>query len=296
MATQDEKRDRFPVQIIAIPAFIAVMIFTVIYLHTESDRLRTYPLITYDLTIPDDSVSIEHGRRVFSIRGCTDCHGENAAGRIVESGVLTGVIVAPNLTPGEGSAINDYSTSDIARVIREGVKPNGKSVVLMPSHKFHVIHKRDIESLIAYLRNVKPVDRSLPATRLHFPIRFYYFINRELALFPANMIRRPVEFPDIDPDNRIEKGRYLATACVGCHGHHLKGGPIPGTPPYWPEAPDLTSTGNLKNWTKEQFTRTMKEGITPEGRHINEEYMPWTSVGQLTEEEFGFLWDYLQTL
>lgn len=296
MASSEEKRRNFPIQIIAIPALIVVVVFTVVYLHTESDQFRSYPLTTYNLTIPDDSVSIEHGKRIFTIRGCSDCHGENAAGRIIESGLLTGIIVAPNLTPGKGSAIKDFSTSDIVRVIREGVKPNGKSVIIMPSHKFQVIHKRDIESLIAYLKSVKPVDRKLPKTNLNFPIRFYYFINRKVALFPANMIRRPVQFPDVDPDNRIAKGKYLATVCVGCHGHYLKGGAIPGAPPYWPKAPDLTSTGDLSHWTKEQFVKTMKEGITPDDLHLDKEYMPWPAVGQLTDEEFELLWDYLQTL
>lgn len=297
MEESDKKNSgNFPIQIIAIPSAILAIIFAVIFLHTESDRLRTYPLTEYDITIPEDSISIEHGKHVFTIRGCVDCHGENAAGRIVEDGLMTGLIVAPNLTTGQGSAIHDYANEDIVRVIREGVKPDGKSVVLMPAHKFKVIHKTDIESLIAYLRNLPPVDRDLPETKLNLPIRFYYFINRELALFPANMIRRPVKFPDIDPQDRYEKGKYLASSCVGCHGHKLKGGPIAGAPPHWPEAPDLTSSGNLAGWTKQEFIHAMQNGMTPEGRHLDEQYMPWPAFGQLTEEEFNLIWEYLQTL
>lgn len=293
---KDEHSKKFPIQIIAIPSLIVLIIFTVIYFHTESDRLRTYPLTEYDIAIPDDSVSIEHGRRIFTIRGCVDCHGDNGAGRIVESGLMTGLIAAPNLTPGKGSAISGFSNEDIVRVIREGVKPNGKSVVLMPSHKFQVIQKRDIASLITYLKSLPPVDRKLPGTHLNLPIRLYYFVNRKLALFPANMIRRPLEFPKVDSTSRYDKGKYLASTCVGCHGHYLKGGPIPGAPPYWPEAPDLTSTGHLKNWTKEQFVSTLQEGLTPEGHHLDEQYMPWPAFGKLTDEEFDLIWDYLQTL
>jgi len=296
MADQEEQPNSFPVQLIAIPTAIIVLVFTVIYLHTESDRLRTYPLTNYNITIPDDSLSIEHGKRIFTIRGCIDCHGQNAGGKIVESGMLTGVIVAPNLTSGEGGILRDYSNEDIIRVIREGVKPNGQSVVLMPSHKFKVIHKRDIKSLVAFLRHLPPVNRDLPETRINFPIRFYYFINRELGLFPANMIRRPVKFPQIDSTDIYERGEYLASSCVGCHGHKLEGGPIPGAPPYWPEAPNLTSSGPLGDWTKEQFIKTMKNGVTPEGRHLNEQYMRWPAFGQLTDEEFDLIWNYLQTL
>ncbi|UUZ50088.1 hypothetical protein LP420_08775 [Massilia sp. B-10] len=29
-------------------------------------------------------------------------------------------------------------------------------------------------------------------------------------------------------------GAYVARSCVGCHGEHLSGGRIPGSPPEWP--------------------------------------------------------------
>lgn len=290
------ERRAFPIQLIAIPAAILTVIFSVIFLITESDRLRIYPLTEYDLEIPSDSISIEHGRRVYTLRGCVDCHGTHLEGRVIESGLLTGVITAPNLTTGYGSPIRDYSTEDLVRVIREGVKPDRRSVIMMPAHKFQVIHKRDIESLIAYMQQVEPVDRKLPSTRLNYPVRLYYFVNRKLGLFPANMIRRPVEFLEENLQTRLEKGRYIATSCVGCHGHMLEGGRVPGAPPTWPIAGDLTSTGVAGKWTKEQFIQSMTEGITPDGRHMDARYMPWQAFGQLTQEEFDLLWKYMGSL
>jgi mono/diheme cytochrome c family protein len=288
--------NRIPLQLIAIPLLAIFAVFSAIFFLTESDRLRTYPLTDYDIKIPADSASINHGKRLFAVRGCVDCHGRNLGGRIIEAGLITGVIAAPNLTPGRGSAISGYSNVDLVRVIREGVKPNGKSVIMMPSHKFQVIHKRDLESLIAYIKSVEPVDRKLPETELSFPLRIYYFINRELALFPANKISRSSEIPESEMDNRKARAKYVASSCVGCHGYKLKGGKIPGVPPYWPEAPDLTSSGIAGEWTKQEFIEAMEKGITPDGRHINEQYMPWPAFGQLTEEEFDLLWDYLQSL
>lgn len=294
--SSESNKNRFPIQIVVIPVLIISVITTAIFLITESDRLRTYPLTEYDITIPDDSVSIAHGERIYNIRGCTDCHGINLAGKVFQSGLLTGTITAPNLTPSPSSPIYDYRAEDLVRVIREGVKQNGKSVIMMPSHKFQVIHKTDIESLIAYLRSVKPVNRRLPSTNLNFPVRFYYFINRNLALFPANMVKRPVEFKEKIHMSRIEKGEYLATSCVGCHGHYLEGGPISGAPPTWPDAPDLTTSGVAGNWTKKEFKRSLTQGISADGRHLDERYMPWPAFGQLTDEEFDLLWEYMQTL
>lgn len=296
--SSEQAKGRFPIQAAAIPLLIITVIIAAVFFITESDRLRTYPLTDYDLSIPHDSTSLAHGERTFTIRGCTDCHGSNLGGRIIQSGLLTGIITAPNLTPAPASPVYDYSSEDLVRVIREGVKPTGKSVIMMPSHKFQVIHKIDIESLIAYIQSVEPVNRSLPSTSLNIPIRFYYFINRNLTLFPASMIKRPVEFPEDEeePMTRLEKGAYIASSCVGCHGHHLEGGPIPGAPPVWPEAPDLSMTGVAGNWTQEEFIQSLKEGTTPDGRHLDAIYMPWEAFGQLTEEEFDLLWDYMQTL
>jgi mono/diheme cytochrome c family protein len=287
---------KIPVQLIAIPLLAITAILSAIFFLTESDRLRTYPLTDYDVEIPTDSTSINHGRRLFAIRGCIDCHGTNLGGKIIESGLITGLIAAPNLTSGRGSAISGYSNADLVRVIREGVKPNGKSVIMMPSHKFQVIHKRDLESLIAYIKSAESIDRKLPETELSFPLRIYYFINRELALFPANKVKRPAELPQVVPDNRRARAKYVASSCVGCHGYKLKGGQVPGVPPYWPEAPDLTSSGIAGEWTKQEFIDAMEKGITPDGRHIDEQFMPWPAFGKLTEEEFDLLWEYLKSL
>jgi len=159
-----------------------------------------------------------------------------------------------------------------------------------------VIHKRDLESIIAYLKNAEPVDRTLPDSEISYPLRLYYFINRELALFPASLVQRPAELPEPVIDNRRERAKYIASACVGCHGYNLKGGRIPGVPAYWPDAPDLTSTGVAGTWTKEQFKNAMQKGISPDGRHLDEQFMPWPAFGQLTDEEFDLLWEYLKSI
>lgn len=289
-------RSSFPIQIIAIPVLIVIVILSAILFITESKRNRIYPLTGYELHIPDDSTAIEHGRRIYTIRGCVDCHGENLAGKIIESGFLTGTIAAPNLTTGTGSPIRNYTNSDLVRVIREGVRPNGKSVIFMPSHKFQVIHKRDIESLVSYIKSVPAIDRKLPETRITFPLRFYHFLNRNLVLFPASMVRRPVEFEDITLQNRLELGQYIASSCVGCHGYKLEGGQVPGAPPYWPIATDLTSSGTAGHWTKEEFIYSMQNGLTPDGRHLDSRYMPWQAFGQLTDDEFDLLWEYMKSL
>lgn len=292
----DTQKRSFPIQLIAIPALILTLIFSAVFFITESKKNRIYSLTSYDLVIPDDSISIDHGKRIYTIRGCIDCHGQNLGGKIIESGFITGVIAAPNLTPGSGSAIKDYSDSDLVRVIREGIRPDGRSVLFMPSHKFQVIHKTDIEALVAYMKSVSPIERGMPITRLTIPLRFYHFVNRNLALFPATMVQRPVDFEEEISMSRLEKGKYIASSCVGCHGYKLEGGRVPGAPPYWPIATDLTTTGIAGSWSKEEFIESMQKGITPDGRHLDSRYMPWEAFGQLNKEEFELLWEYMKSL
>ena len=38
----------------------------------------------------------------------------------------------------------------------------------------------------------------------------------------------------------VEHGKYVAAMCIGCHGATLSGGKIPGGPPDWPAAANIT--------------------------------------------------------
>ena len=70
----------------------------------------------------------------------------------------------------------------------------------------------------------------------------------------------------------IHTTEYLASiACIGCLGTGLAGGAIPGTPPEWPPAINLTPGGNLSQWDEAKFI-------------------------QMSDEDLGSLWAYLQSL
>lgn len=58
--------------------------------------------------------------------------------------------------------------------------------------------------------------------------------------------------------------------------------------------PNLTLGGELAAWTEQGFIDTMRSGVTPFGRSLNEE-MPWKYFGQMTDDELKAVWMYLQT-
>ncbi|MEX0944551.1 MAG: hypothetical protein WDZ38_02685, partial [Balneolaceae bacterium] len=74
-------------------------------------------------------------------------------------------------------------------------------------------------------------------------------------------------------------------------------GKIPGVPPNWPEAANISLGGSLANYENEsQFFTAMREGLTPDGREMNPEFMPWSVFGYMTDEELTGIFEYLKSL
>jgi cytochrome c553 len=95
--------------------------------------------------------------------------------------------------------------------------------------------------------------------------------------------------PEISPTY----GQYVAVACTGCHRADFKGGDalIPGSPP----VPNITATGNIGNWTEEQFIQTLRKGITPEGKSLDPMFMPWPMAKDFTETEIKAIYAFLKS-
>jgi mono/diheme cytochrome c family protein len=277
---------------------LAVLILVAaVYLITEKHRNTTYDIAAETIDIEVNQEVLDHGKHVATVRGCVDCHGEKLGGRIFIEDPVVGLLPADNLTTGEGGIGDEYSDADMIRAIRHGVRKDGKSVVFMPSHEYNEIDSKDLGSLIAYIRSVEPIDNPLPETQINIPFRLIYLIGGKLHLFPARLIDHSKPIPEpVENRNPMELGKYLAVTCTGCHGGDYKGGPIPGVPPSWPESTDITSEGNLGRWTPEQFKEVMRTGITPEGREMNTQYMPWQTFGRMTDEELEGLYTYFSSL
>ena len=82
--------------------------------------------------------------------------------------------------------------------------------------------------------------------------------------------------------------------CTGCHGPTLSGGHIPGTPPSWKPASNLTPRG-IGSWTEADFTRALREGVRPNGTPIDT-LMPWRLTRQMSDDEIRGLYAFLKTV
>lgn len=277
--------------------FLLLIIITATYLITESHRNRVYDIQESSLLIDYSEESIENGRHIATIRGCTDCHGENLGGKVFIEDPIVGLFIASNLTTGVGGIGSEYTDEDYVKAIRHGVNKQNKSVIFMPSHEYNQIDSNDLASLIAYIRSLDPVDNELPSSKINLPFRLMYLLDSEIHLFPAQLIDHTLPVPE-SPLKRtpLELGSYVAATCTGCHGAGFSGGKIPGVPPHWPEASNLTPAGPLSSWTEADFLHAMRTGITPDGRELVNEFMPWQVFGSMTDEELQGLFTYLQSL
>lgn len=264
---------------------------------SEARANRIYPVHDVMIVITEDPAQmVIEGERLSRARGCSDCHGANLAGRTFLEDPALGTFVASNLTGGEGSRVGEWSDGDIARVIRNGVNPDGTPAIFMPAHEYYAMPDREVGAIIAYIRSVAPVANDPGESRLG-PIGRLLHVGGAMPIYPAELIDHEAPRPpDVVPSDLEAFGGYLADGCTGCHGATLSGGKIPGTPGSIPIPSNLTphETG-LAPWTLEEFDAALRQGIGRDGRELDP-FMPSANYASLTDHEVEALWTYLQSV
>ncbi len=267
-----------------------------IYFVSEHRLRRHYDIQPESVAVSDDPAVVAHGGHVAKIRGCRECHGDDLGGAAVIDDPAVAHIHGVNLTRGAGGLPPEYSDGDFVRALRHGVARDGRPLILMPSGEFHALSDADVGALIAYIRSVPPVDRQMPKSTLGPIMRMVLLFDREADVLSAEKIDHGARPAVVAPATTQEQGRYLAVSCTYCHGPGFSGGKIPGIPPDWPPAKNLTTGGETRDWTEAQFATVLRTGVTPDGRKLNPQYMPWTATQGMTDEEIHALWGYLRAL
>jgi mono/diheme cytochrome c family protein len=279
--------------LVAIVVIIAAAAGALYYL-SDRELRRTYAVPSDTVPVPGDPASILRGAHLFKTTTCSLCHAEDGGGSIYADLGLVGLIAGPNLTRGRGGVGDARTDQDFVRAIRYGVRPDGTSLIVMPSEVFTHLTDADLGSVIAYIRQLPPVDRELPATRFG-PMGRVLLATGRMNILVAPKTKHEPNAPAPSGDAAIAIGRYLAdiSGCHGCHGYGLSGGRVAG-PADLPPASNLTPAG-LSTWTAADFIRVMREGRRPDGSAINE-FMPWRAFAAMTDTELHALWMYLRSV
>jgi len=266
-----------------------------LYAQIGSERRmnRIVSLTPSPVAIPSDAEALARGKYLYDSRGCIDCHARDGAGRtLVDDGAL--VIRGPNLTAGKAGIASGYSDLDWVRAIRHGVGPQGKPLLIMPSEDYARLSDEDLGSMIAYIRSLPPVDGEPRELRLPLPVRFAYAVG--IIKDASEKIDHAYK-PAPPQDDVIAQGEYVANMCMGCHGLSFTGGKIPGGPPDWPAAANLTPVagGAMARYPDvASFSAMLRSGKRPDGTGIA--VMPFESLSELDDGEVAAMYAYFRSL
>jgi cytochrome c553 len=251
----------------------------IVYVLSERILRRAYTEPRVDIAVPEDSVSIREGHRLALVHGCATCHGADVNGAVFVDDPLLARLIAPSLT----AAVRSYANADLVRIIRRGVRPDGSSVIGMPSEMFSGLTDADLGKILAYLSSAPPQPGLGPERRLG-PVARIGFVAGKLRP-AAELARRAGLLSESWPreaDSRAP-GAYLArTSCTVCHGLDLRGGD---------QAPDLRIAAG---YSFEGFTELMRQGKALGTRELPlMSQVARSRFRHFTDQELRHLYTYL---
>ncbi|SFB79512.1 Cytochrome C oxidase, cbb3-type, subunit III [Polaromonas sp. OV174] len=243
-----------------------------------------------------DGAALARGQYLFNTRGCAECHGSGGAGREFINDGRGLRLVSPNISPGAGNVVAAYTPADWVRTLRHGVKPDGRPLFIMPSEDYNRFTDADVAALVAYVRSLPAATGGPAQLQLSLPVKLLYGLGAiedaaqkiDHSLPPAQPVAEGVN---------AAHGAYVANMCIGCHGAGLSGGKIPGTPPDWAPAANLTpgeGSAMVRYKDAGQFVAMLRSGKRPDGSAIT--VMPFDSLRELNDVDAQALYAYLQTV
>jgi cytochrome c553 len=169
---------------------------------------------------------------------------------LAEPGVAR--IVAPDPT----QAAARYSDVELEAIIRHGLRPDGRSVVAMPSEMFRHLRDEELARILAHLRSVPPANGPAPEVTVGWKGRIGLALGEfhTTEHYVQKVERLRFEVPD-----SLADGLYLArTACTECHSADLTRDPS-GRPP------DLKI---VAGYSEAQFRHSLHTGEALGGREL----------------------------
>lgn len=248
-----------------------------------------------------------HAQRDFTRFGGPVIPGTEGVGGAMPMAGLPGTVVVANITPDPETGIGAWTDGEIIRAIREGVDKNGRALFpLMPYTDYRYMSDEDVESIVAYLRTLRPIKKRQPETKINFPVSLLI----KSAPAPVGRVAAP------DQKDKRAHGKYLATigGCVECHTPLQKGGrdtakllaggrlfEFPGASVRSANITPENDTG-IGVFTEEFFIhkfRSYAPYAKQESPKVGPEsftLMPWLSFCRMTDEELAAIYAYLRSV
>ncbi len=255
----------------------------VVYLWSQVLLSQTFEAEPRAIAYTEDPEELARGERLAQVYGCFHgCHGSDMEGDVPFEDPLFGKAVAPNLT----RAVRDYTPEQFEAIVRQGVFPDGSSVMAMPSASFSTMTDRDLGAIYSFISAYpeQPAeDRG--STEIYLGGRLFFILG-EFTLAQDDIQEGP--WPESRLDDPLAHGAYLAqNVCSECHGMDLEGSEG-FTPPL----------AIAKAYDRTQFGRLMATGVgLDEARDLGlMALVAQSRTVHMTDEEVDALYAYLNSL
>jgi mono/diheme cytochrome c family protein len=212
-----------------------------------------------------------------------------------------GDIYSSNLTPDPATGIGARRDADLARVLRFGVRADGRAAFPLMEIR---LSDEDLTAVVSYLRAQAAVPHVVPEHRL----TWFGKALMAFAITPAGPAKAALVRSPMGPTR--ERGEYLAndvSSCVSCHTDRGPDGALAG-PPFGGGqrmdvaadatkvfvAPNLTpdaDTSPVGQWSEDTFVARFRMGELIPGSP-----MPWGAFARLTEDDVRAIYRYLRSL
>jgi mono/diheme cytochrome c family protein len=288
-----KKAKKLVLYLILTTSAILVIGLLVVQSMFNSRMEQTFRVPKHPIDIPQGKDNIMEGQRLYVSRGCGDCHGADGFGVTFIDSPPLGHFSGSNLTKSKTILSGDGSLFE--RAVRHGVSPDGGPLVFMPSTDFSGMSDEDLSRILAYLRSLPTSSKGSQENTIGPLARILFLAGKMPVLLTAELIDHKKKSPvTVTSEVTTAYGKYIAQTCTGCHRDTLTGGPIPGGPPDWPPATNITSSG-LSKYNLASFMIAIRTGKRPDGSEIQFP-MPWKNFSHMTDTELMALYKYLGTL
>lgn len=251
---------------------------------------------------------IERGKYLMDgVVACGNCHiargplGEPLFDKGLSGGMLFDEppfkAYAANITPDPETGIGKWTDAQLAKAIREGIRPDKRVIgPPMPIEFYRHISDADLAAIIAYLRAQPPVKNAVAKSQYNMPLPPAYGP-------PITSVAMP------NPADRVKYGEYLSNIghCMECHTQRNQqgmlvreklgaGGRAINGP--WGQSVSRNLTpdaSGLKDWSDAQIAKAIRTGTDREG-HPYKPPMAFDFYKNISDSDMGALIAYLRSL
>jgi len=254
------------------------------------------------------NAKLERGKYLMeSVVACGNCHmARGDKGQPLPDKGLSGGMpfdepafkaFAANITPDKETGIGNWTDAQLAKAIREGIRPD-KSLIgpPMPMEFYRHLSDDDLAAIIAYLRAQPAVKNAVPKSSYKMPLPPAYGP-------PIQSVKAP------GSKDKVKYGEYLANIghCMECHtprndkgmlqlAQRGAGGQAFNGPWGQSISRNLTphATG-LKGWTDAQISTAVRQGLDRDGKPYKPP-MGFDFYKNISDADMAALTAYLRSL